>query len=93
MITLRQTREQIREDEPNWRIYLMDFVDDFRRHKSDQSVAEPELLPPAWQQGGDGPRGQRTARRVCDYIAGMTDAFFRRTYEQWIGPAATLPTA
>ncbi len=38
-------------------------------------VAEPELLPPAWQQGGDGPRGQRTARRVCDYIAGMTDDF------------------
>jgi dGTPase len=23
---------------------------------------------------------------VCDYIAGMTDAFFRRTYEQNIGP-------
>jgi len=38
-------------------------------------IAEPELLPPAWQQGGDGPRGQRTARRVCDYIAGMTDDF------------------
>jgi dGTPase len=30
-------------------------------------------------------------RVVCDYIAGMTDAFFRRTYEQWIGPAATPP--
>ena len=25
-------------------------------------------------------------RGVCDYIAGMTDAFFRRTYEQNIGP-------
>ena len=36
---------------------------------------EPELLPPAWQQGGDGPQGQRTARRVCDYIAGMTDDY------------------
>jgi dGTPase len=23
---------------------------------------------------------------ICDYIAGMTDAFFRRTYEQTIGP-------
>jgi dGTPase len=32
-------------------------------------------LPPAWQVGGDGPKGQRTARRVCDYIAGMTDDF------------------
>lgn len=41
MITLKETREQIRGDEPNWRIYLMDFVDDFRRHKSDHAVAEP----------------------------------------------------
>ena len=38
-------------------------------------LAEPELLPPAWQQGADGPKGQRTARRVCDYIAGMTDDY------------------
>lgn len=38
-------------------------------------LAEPELLPPAWQVGGDGPKGQKTARRVCDYIAGMTDDF------------------
>lgn len=38
-------------------------------------VNEPELLPNAWQQGMDGARGQRTARRVCDYIAGMTDDF------------------
>jgi dGTPase len=38
-------------------------------------LAEPELLPPDWQEGGDGPAGQRTARRVCDYIAGMTDDF------------------
>lgn len=38
-------------------------------------VSEPELLPPRWQEGADGPRGQRTARRVCDYIAGMTDDF------------------
>jgi dGTPase len=27
-------------------------------------------------------------RVVCDYIAGMTDAFFRRTYDQMIGPSA-----
>ncbi len=30
-------------------------------------------------------------RVVCDYIAGMTDTFFRRTYEQHIGTSATLP--
>lgn len=29
-------------------------------------------------------------RVVCDYIAGMTDSFFRRTYDQLIGSRATL---
>jgi dGTPase len=38
-------------------------------------LAEPEILPPNWQIGADGPKGQRTARRVCDYIAGMTDDY------------------
>ena len=38
-------------------------------------LADPELLPPDWQLGGDGPGGMRTARRVCDYIAGMTDDY------------------
>jgi dGTPase len=41
----------------------------------DLFIGEPELLPPDWQQGGDGANGARTARRVCDYIAGMTDDF------------------
>lgn len=36
---------------------------------------EPELLPPEWQRGCDGAGGMKTARRVCDYIAGMTDRF------------------
>ncbi len=45
------------------------------RQVFDLLIAEPELLPPDWQEGGDGPRGQRTGRRVCDYIAGMTDDF------------------
>ncbi len=38
-------------------------------------LSQPELLPPDWQVGGNGPGGQRTARRACDYIAGMTDDF------------------
>ncbi|MES1203389.1 MAG: deoxyguanosinetriphosphate triphosphohydrolase, partial [Pseudomonadota bacterium] len=38
-------------------------------------LEEPELLPPNWQKGGDGAGGQKTARRVCDYIAGMTDEY------------------
>ena len=41
------------------------------------------LPPPYCQQALDEP----AHRVVCDYIAGMTDAFFRRTYEQTIGPA------
>tara|TARA_R110000824_G_scaffold3234_1_gene14985 strand:+ start:6100 stop:7290 length:1191 start_codon:yes stop_codon:yes gene_type:complete len=36
---------------------------------------EPDLLPPEWQRGCDGASGTRTARRVCDFIAGMTDRF------------------
>lgn len=36
---------------------------------------EPGLLPPEWQRGCDGVEGFKTARRVCDYIAGMTDKF------------------
>lgn len=37
--------------------------------------SEPNLLPPEWQMGCDGPQGVKTARRVCDFIAGMTDRF------------------
>ena len=37
--------------------------------------AEPDLLPPEWQVGCDGVKGVKTARRVCDFIAGMTDKF------------------
>lgn len=38
-------------------------------------VAEPELLPDEWQASTDGPRGQKTAETVCDFVAGMTDRF------------------
>jgi len=36
---------------------------------------EPDLLPPEWLSGCDGAGGMKTARRVCDFIAGMTDRF------------------
>ncbi|ABS64628.1 putative deoxyguanosinetriphosphate triphosphohydrolase [Parvibaculum lavamentivorans DS-1] len=36
---------------------------------------EPDQLAPEWQAGCDGPGGIKTARRVCDFIAGMTDKF------------------
>jgi dGTPase len=38
-------------------------------------LEDPAMLPPDWQSGGDGPHGMKTARRICDYIAGMTDDF------------------
>ena len=46
-------------------------------------LAEPERLPDAYREQS---RGEAPHRVVCDYIAGMTDGFFYRTYEQLIGP-------
>ncbi len=43
----------------------------------------PDRLPEPYQQTG---RDEAPHRVVCDYIAGMTDGFFRRVYEQQIGP-------
>jgi dGTPase len=45
-------------------------------------VASPDRLPaPYYEQT----HLQPVHRVVCDYIAGMTDSFFHRTYEQTIG--------
>ena len=41
MTSLREVKEQISADPHNWRIYLMDFVDDFRRHRDPRALAEP----------------------------------------------------
>ena len=41
----------------------------------DLLLAEPHLLPDDWHAGLDGPKTLKTARRVADYIAGMTDKF------------------
>ncbi|MGD0499770.1 MAG: dGTP triphosphohydrolase [Bryobacteraceae bacterium] len=43
----------------------------------------PDRLP---QPYGERALAEPPHRVVCDYIAGMTDGFFRRTYEQTIGP-------
>ncbi|MDR3495260.1 MAG: deoxyguanosinetriphosphate triphosphohydrolase [Ancalomicrobiaceae bacterium] len=37
--------------------------------------AEPERMPAEWRRDLDGVDPERLARRVCDYIAGMTDRF------------------
>jgi len=43
----------------------------------------PESLPEAYREQA---AGEPAHRMVCDYIAGMTDPFFHRTYEQFLGP-------
>ena len=41
MVTLRNVKAQIEADSPNWRLYLMDFVDDFRAHQQLSAIAQP----------------------------------------------------
>ncbi|MGE3930050.1 MAG: deoxyguanosinetriphosphate triphosphohydrolase [Hyphomonadaceae bacterium] len=80
--------DALREDEAILRRFLMQRmyrhwrVNRSRSHAKrilkdlfDLFLSDPELLPPNWQKGGDGAGGVRTARRVCDYIAGMTDDY------------------
>jgi dGTPase len=45
----------------------------------------PDRLPEPYHQTA---LAEPAHRVVCDYIAGMTDGFFRRVYEQQIGPPA-----
>lgn len=42
------------------------------RELFDVFIAEPDTLPPEWRVAPDAPL-EKTARRICDYIAGMTD--------------------
>ena len=46
-------------------------------------LREPGRLPDHYREQSE---GQPVHRTVCDYIAGMTDVFFYRTYEQLLGP-------
>ncbi len=38
-------------------------------------TAEPAAMPEEWRVGLDGADESRLARRVADYIAGMTDSY------------------
>lgn len=44
MITLSEVKNKIQDDPENWRIYLMDFVDDFRSYRDTKAIAEPFRL-------------------------------------------------
>ncbi len=45
-------------------------------------LGHPDHLPPSYREQAS---GQPLHRIVCDYIAGMTDGFFHRTYQQLLG--------
>jgi dGTPase len=74
------------------RVYASDALGDDRQFSMARIaelfrffLARPDRLPqPYAQQAYDEP----AHRVVCDYIAGMTDAFFRRTYELLLGTDA-----
>jgi len=38
-------------------------------------MADPQRMPEEWRRGLDAADEARRARRVCDFIAGMTDRF------------------
>jgi dGTPase len=66
------------------------------RHRSTVMMAElfqlllnhPERLPEAYRERAE---AEPPHRLVCDYIAGMTDSFFYRTFEQMLGPTPPRP--
>jgi len=41
MNTLKATKEKIAAEPKHWRVWLMDFVDDFRYYKNAGMIAEP----------------------------------------------------
>jgi dGTPase len=53
-------------------------------------VDDPARLP---QPYADQSLEEPAHRVVCDYIAGMTDAFLHRTYDQALGTSPNLPTS
>ncbi len=71
------------------RVYFSELLAE-ERQRSTSLVAElfqffldhPDKLPPAYLEEAG---GQSLNRIVCDYIAGMTDGFFMRTFEQFLG--------
>ena len=53
-------------------------------------LREPERLPGAYREQS---MGETPHRMVCDYIAGMTDGFFHRSYDQMLGPREPVSPA
>jgi dGTPase len=53
----------------------------------DLLLEEPLLLPEDWRVEGDAPKSPKTARKVADYIAGMTDRFALDEHSRLFDPA------
>lgn len=69
--------------------YSVPLVEERRVSASDVAtlfefyLAHPDRLPPHYLGNGE-----PLHRAVCDYIAGMTDGYFRRVYEDLVGQAS-----
>ncbi len=73
------------------RVYLSEALAEERRHSAGMIadlfqffLERPDRLPEGYREVSN---GQPPHRAVCDYIAGMTDGFLRRTHEQTFGKA------
>jgi dGTPase len=76
-------------------VYSSPVLDEERRRSTammaelfDFFLAHPDRLPDTYREMA---AGEAPHRIVCDYIAGMTDAFFHRTYDQALGAIPPRP--
>ncbi|WP_102958249.1 deoxyguanosinetriphosphate triphosphohydrolase [Mangrovicella endophytica] len=56
----------------------------------DRYVAEPRSMPDGWGEGTDGLDDARLARRVADYLSGMTDSYALGEHRRLFGRAPDL---
>ena len=63
------------------------------RELFERLVREPRLMSDGWAEGLDGASDDRVARRVCDYIAGMTDRFAADEHARFVGGTPDLRLA
>jgi dGTPase len=60
------------------------------RNLFERLVAEPGLMPDEWHAGLDGAEPAQIARRVADYIAGMTDRYAMLEHQRLFGATPEL---
>ncbi len=95
--------DQFREEEVPLRAFL--YKNMYRHYKVNRMMGQaarvvsglfelfidgPNLLPTTYQMQCDGPRTAKTARVICDYIAGMTDQFAIREHTKLFSVSSYL---